>query len=115
LWANYQLATWWRLGAALNILREGLRFKPGSTQLGGLALAGNDPRHQASLRSFVSLSSSINVSSDFRYVGVLPDPRVPQYFEFGTSPGWKVSKYLDVSFPGAISFIRDTRNFRHHP
>jgi iron complex outermembrane receptor protein len=100
LWANYQLAAWWRLGAALNILRESLRFKPGSSQLGGTSLAGDDPSHQASLRSSVSLSSTINLSSDLRYVGVLPNPRVPQYFEFNTSLGWKVAKYLDVSLAG---------------
>jgi iron complex outermembrane recepter protein len=100
LWANYQLAAWWRLAAALTIQREGLRFKPGSAQLGGLALAGDDPSHQASLRSSVSLSDRINVSSDLRYVGVLPDPKVPQYFEFNTSLGWKASKYLEVSLSG---------------
>jgi len=100
LWANYQAAVWWRLSAALNFLREGLRFKPGSSQLGGIALAGDDPGHQASLRSFVRLSSSFNLSSDLRYVGVLPDPRVPQYFELDTSLGWKVSKNLDVSVSG---------------
>jgi iron complex outermembrane recepter protein len=100
LWANYQVAVWWRLAAALNLLREGLRFKPGSSQLGGLAFAGDDPGHQASLRSYVRLSSRLNLSADLRYVGVLPDPRVPQYFELNTSLGWKPSENLDVSFSG---------------
>jgi iron complex outermembrane receptor protein len=100
MWANYQLAPWWRLAAALTVQRVILDFKPGSSQLGGTALAGDDPNHQASLRSFINLSESINLSSDLRYVGLLPNPRVPQYFELNTALGWKVWKYLDVSLSG---------------
>jgi iron complex outermembrane receptor protein len=43
LWGNYGMTAWWRLAAGANWLHKNLQFEPGSSGIGGLALAGDDP------------------------------------------------------------------------
>ena len=99
-WANYQPTDWWRLSAGFNIQHEDLRFKPGSSRLGGLAIAGDDPNHQASLRSSMNLSSDITWDADFRYVGALPHPVIPSYVELNSRLAWEVTPSLELSISG---------------
>ena len=102
-WGNYEVADWWRLSAGFDIQREALRFGQGATlvaKLLGVAQAGDDPHHQGSLRSSMNLTDVLTLDGDLRYVGVLPDPHVPQYFEFNARLGWKVSDRLEISLSG---------------
>ncbi|HVW72467.1 MAG TPA: TonB-dependent receptor, partial [Rhizomicrobium sp.] len=100
VWASYQPLDWWRLNAGFNIQHEDLAFTPGASQLLGLAQAGNDPHHQASLRSSMSLSDDVSFDADFRYVGQLPDPHVPEYVEANARLGWRVSDTLSFGLSG---------------
>jgi iron complex outermembrane receptor protein len=50
-WANYQATDWWVVTVAFTQLYESLHFKVGSSGLLGVAQAGDDPSHQAHLRS----------------------------------------------------------------
>ena len=99
-WGNYRMTDWWQLAAGFNVQHESLRFKSGSSQLGGIQLAGDDPRHQASLRSTVSLADDVTWEADLRYVGKLPSPAVPSYAELNSRLAWKVSPSLDISLSG---------------
>jgi iron complex outermembrane receptor protein len=99
-WGTYQAADWWRLSAGFNIQHESLRFAPGGSGLLGVAQAGDDPHHQASLRSSMNLTNGVTFDADFRYVGVLPNPRVPAYVELNTRLGWAVSKNVEISLSG---------------
>jgi iron complex outermembrane receptor protein len=94
VWASYQLLDWWRLNAGFNIQHEDLSFTAGASKLLGLAQAGNDPHHQASLRSSMTLSDDVNFDADFRYVGALANPHVPEYVEANARLGWRVSDTL---------------------
>lgn len=100
VWGDYQPMDWWRLSAGFNIHHEDLRFKPGSSELGGIAIAGDDPNHQASLRSSMSLSSDISWDADLRYVGALPHPIIPSYLELNSRLAWQVTPELELAISG---------------
>jgi iron complex outermembrane receptor protein len=99
-WADYQLTDWWRLSAGLNLLHEDLRFKPGSSALGGVQTAGNDPPHQGFLRSSMDLLPELSWDADLRVVGQLPNPKIPSYAELNSRLAWQVSKSLEISLVG---------------
>ena len=99
-WGSYQAADWWRLSAGLTLQNRSLRFKPDASGLLGIAQAGDDPHHQASLRSSMNLSDSVTLDADLRYVGELPNPEVPAYVEMNTRLGWAVNDKLELSISG---------------
>ena len=99
-WGTYQAADWWKLSAGFNIQSESFEFKPGASGLLGLSQQGNDPHHQASLRSSMKLSDSVTFDADLRYVGQLPDPHVPAYVELNARLGWMITDRLELSVSG---------------
>ncbi|MGH8231742.1 MAG: TonB-dependent receptor plug domain-containing protein, partial [Steroidobacteraceae bacterium] len=100
LWGNYQLLDWWRLAFGFNQQYENLSFQPGSSQLLGIEQAGDDPGHQASLRSSMTLAPGWTVDADLRYVGSLPEPAVPAYEELNLHVGWQISPQWQASVSG---------------
>lgn len=100
VWGSYQAADWWRLSAGLTVQNRSLRFKPGASGLLGVAQAGDDPHHQASLRSSMNLSDSVMFDADLRYVGELPNPVVPAYVELNTRLGWAINDRLELAISG---------------
>ena len=100
IWGAFQATDWWRLTAGFNLQHEDLRFMAGASGLLGVAQAGNDPHHQASLRSSMKLLDDIIFDADFRDVGQLPNPRVPEYVELNARLGWHVSDTLEISLSG---------------
>ena len=101
VWGDYQLTDWWHLGPAFNIQHEHLRFKPGSSQIGGLSFASDDPNHQASLRSSMNIGPVVTWDAFLRYVGRLHDPAVDEYaVELDMRLGWKVTPNLELSLSG---------------
>ncbi|HEY2033575.1 MAG TPA: TonB-dependent receptor [Rhizomicrobium sp.] len=99
-WATYEAADWWRLSAGANIQNESFEFKPGASGILGLAQQGNDPHHQASLRSSMDLSDSVSFDADFRYVGRLPNPHVPSYVELNARLGWMITDRIELAISG---------------
>ncbi|HEY1725551.1 MAG TPA: TonB-dependent receptor [Steroidobacteraceae bacterium] len=100
LWGNYQLLDWWRLAFGFNQQYENLSFQPGSSQLLGIEQAGDDPGHQASLRSSMTLAPGWLLDADLRYVGSLPQPAVPAYEELNVHLGWQISSHWDAALSG---------------
>jgi iron complex outermembrane receptor protein len=100
VWGAYKLTDWWRLAAGANWLHENLRFKAGSSGLGGIAQAGDDPKYQFSLRSSFDLSRDVTFDTTLRGVGALPNPSVPAYKELDARLGWKVTEHLLLSLNG---------------
>jgi iron complex outermembrane receptor protein len=99
-WGTYEATDWWKLSAGLNIQSESFRFKPGASGLLGLSQQGNDPHHQASLRSSMNLTDTVTFDADFRYVGQLPDPHVPSYVELNARLGWMMTDRIELSISG---------------
>ena len=66
----------------------------------GVAQAGDDPHHKASLRSSINLWEGVSLETDFRYVGTLPDPKLPEYVELNGRLAWKLSDTLSFALSG---------------
>jgi iron complex outermembrane receptor protein len=101
VWGNYQVSAWWRLTAGANWLHKNLHFEPGSSQLGGVALAGDDPTYQLSARSTMDLARNWVLNLDLRRVGALPSPASPAYTELDSRIGWNVSPSVELSLTGS--------------
>ena len=99
-WANWQVYEWWRLSPGISWVRERLEFKPGASQLLGLAQAADDPSSHASLTSSMNFAHRTSFDAVLRYVGALPDPALPGYTELDARFGWRVSDALDLSLSG---------------
>jgi iron complex outermembrane recepter protein len=100
VWGDYRLTSWWRLSAGFNIQHEHLRFKPDSSEIGGLSYAADDPNHQAQLRSSIDFGKAVTWDAFLRYVGKLHDPGVPDYAELNTRLAWAVTPFLEISVSG---------------
>ena len=100
VWGSYQLADWWRLNAGFNLQHEDLKFAAGASGLLGISQAGDDPHHQASLRSSFRLADTVSLDGDFRDVGALPDPKVPEYVELNARLSWRISDMLELALSG---------------
>jgi iron complex outermembrane receptor protein len=99
-WANYQVNDWCVVTLAFNQLYESLHFKAGASKLLGIAQAGDDPSHQAHLRTSMNLTSSLTLDADLRYVSTLPNPEVHAYEELSARLGWRLSKQWDAALSG---------------
>lgn len=97
--ATVKPAPWWRLTAGYSYLHERVTFDPGASGLLGAAQIGDDPQHQASLRSSFDLAA-FTIDGALRYVGGRPDPVVPAYTEADLQIGWRVSPHLLLSASG---------------
>lgn len=100
-WANYRVKDWWRLTAGANWLHKDLRFKLGSPGLGGLQIAGNDPKYQLSLRSAMDLGRRVTLNLAARRVGALPAPQSPAYVELDARIAWSASEKIEISLTGS--------------
>jgi iron complex outermembrane receptor protein len=100
-WGHYAIRAWWRLAAGANWLHEALHFKPGSSGIGGIGIAGDDPSYQLSLRSSMDIGRNWQLEIDLRRVGALPEPVSPPYTEANARIAWAVSPTLELSLLGA--------------
>lgn len=98
-WTTYEPLLWWRLKGGLTVLRERLRLKPGSANV-GIAQEANDPRHQAFLRSEMNLTETVEFDAALRVIGALPNPRVPAYAALDARLGWNISERVQLSLAG---------------
>jgi len=101
LWGNFSAANWWRLSAGANWLHKDLRFKPTSSGLGGLQIAGDDPKYQLSLRSAMDLAPGVMFDLHLRRVGALPAPPSPAYTELNARIAWNVTEAMEISVTGS--------------
>ncbi len=100
VWADHLVNSWWRLSAGANLLRKSFRLKPGSGDVTNQVAKGNDPDFQAQLRSYMSLTDTVDLTIALRAVDDLPNPAVPGYVEADFRIGWKVAPNLDLSLGG---------------
>ncbi len=95
-WGDWSPTRGWRLVAGFVTLHEKYRVRTGHVDVSGATL-GNDPRTTASLRSLWRVSSGVELDAVVRYVGELPNPRVPAYTVLDTRLGWRPSREMELS------------------
>jgi iron complex outermembrane receptor protein len=100
-WANWQLTDWWRLSPGLSWVRERLAFKPGAVELLGVGQQADDPSSHASLTSSMNFPHHLSVDASFRYVGALPAPALPHYYNLDARLGWQMSREVELSIRGS--------------
>ncbi|THI91965.1 MAG: TonB-dependent receptor [Nitrospira sp. CG24A] len=92
---EWRMLSWWRLRPAFSYLHirrsapEGIEFE-----------SGEDPAHQASLRSLMNLTDTIEVDTTFRFVDRLPGIGVSNYQNVDIRLGWRPSSGLEISLVG---------------
>jgi iron complex outermembrane receptor protein len=69
---------------------------------------GFNPRHQAALRTSVSITGGFEADVMLRYVGELPSPPVSDYLQADARLGWHVRPGITVALVG-----RDLFSARH--
>ncbi len=100
-WGNYQMNEWWRMSAGGNWLHENLHFDPGSDNIGGIALAGDDPSYQVALRSTMTFAHNGLLYLDLRHIGALPSPASPSYTELNAHVSWIASRAVTLALTGS--------------
>jgi len=100
-WASWQLTDWWRLSPGVTWVRERLAFKPGANQLLGVGQAADDPSSHATLASSMRLPQHLSFDASFRYVGALPDPALPHYYDLDARLGWQATPAVELSMRGS--------------
>ncbi len=99
-WAEWQVTDIWRVAPGLVVMHEHFRFSPGSSELLGLAQVGDDPSSHATLTSSLDLPGRMSLDGTLRYVGALPDPALPSYFELNARWSWHASDRFELSVSG---------------
>ncbi len=105
-WAAFQAASHWRLSAGAMLLDQDLRLKPESTDVSGIAAAGNDPTHQFNLRSSFELAANHQFDVMARHVGALPNPEVAAYTALDARYAWQPQRGLELSLTAQNLFDR---------
>jgi iron complex outermembrane recepter protein len=101
LWANYQIADWWRWQAGYTYLHMHLRTKLGSSDTISVASAeGSSPQHQFFLRSWLDLPADLEFDTTLRYVDALPNQSVRAYTALDVRLGWRPIKNLELAVIG---------------
>ena len=100
-WGNYQVSEWWRMSAGGNWLHENLHYAPGSSAIGGIPLAGDDPSYQVALRSTMNFARNGLLYLDLRHIGALPSPASPAYTELNAHVGWTFSPAVTLALTGS--------------
>jgi iron complex outermembrane recepter protein len=110
-WGDYRVTPRWRLSGGFLVLHEKKNLQSGRVDLGGLAALGNDPDRTAMLRSLWDITPRHELDLMWRYVGELPNPKVPSYSVLDARLGWRVSKNLDLSLVIQDAFDRKYSEF----
>jgi iron complex outermembrane receptor protein len=98
-WANFQVARWWRLSPGFRSVHKRLEFREGSSELLGVAQAGNDPHSNWQLKSSMDLGK-FTVDAMVRHIGAMPQPAVDAYTELSARLGWRINERIELAIKG---------------
>jgi iron complex outermembrane receptor protein len=97
MWGTWQATPAWRLSAGYTAQRERLQLKPGSNDVGAVAMAGRDPAHAWLVRSSLNLSRNADLDVTVRGVAALANPAVARYTTADIHFGWRATPELELS------------------
>ena len=100
----WQAAARCRLMAGYTLLGTDLDLDPGSTDVGSVAQEGDTPRHEAFVRTALSLPHDVTADLNLRYVAELPNQKVPDYVTGDVHVGWQAAPALELTVVGRNLF-----------
>jgi iron complex outermembrane receptor protein len=95
--ANWQALPEWRLRAQYAYLDLDLETTAASFDVTTPTLAGNSPRHQAAVHSFLDLPRDVAFYAGVRYVDELPNQAVDAYFAVDVNLAWRFRPNAEVA------------------
>jgi iron complex outermembrane receptor protein len=96
-------------------LDTSLHPRPGSTDSGGPAALGNDPRHTVKLRSLWRATPSVDLDVAWRYVSALAFlSTVPSYSTTDVRIAWRLTPAVELSLVGSDLFHAGHVEFDEH-
>ncbi|HEX6636285.1 MAG TPA: TonB-dependent receptor, partial [Steroidobacteraceae bacterium] len=98
-WANVQVAPWWRLSPGFRSVHKDLEFEEGSSQLAGLAQAGNDAHSAWQLKSSMDFGE-FTLDALLRHVGELPEPQSDAYSDLSARFAWRLNDQVEIAIKG---------------
>ena len=103
----------WRVTGGVTAFRKDLRLEPGSTDIVGIRnpQLSNDPDHQWSLRSSVTVRTTHDFDAMVRHVDNLPNIPVPAYTAVDARYAWRVFPGLELSVVGQNLFDKSHPEF----
>ena len=69
-----------------------------------VAESGNDPQNQVYMRSSMDLPQHTELDFTVRYVGALPNQKVPDYFAADVKLAWRPNEHLEFAIVGQNLF-----------
>ena len=64
------------------------------------SVEGNDPHHMFRIHSSMNLPFRLEFDQVLRFVGELPNPKVPSYLELDLRLAWQATESLEVAVVG---------------
>lgn len=100
--AQYQVTRAWRLRAGYDLLLEHLHIRPGAIDIYNTHNETSDPKHQASLQSFLELPANLSFDLTARWIDTLltPGGTVPSYAEMDARLAWHPNDRWEFSLDG---------------
>ena len=95
--ANWQPTPYWKLQFQYAYLEMDLEPKPGALDEGAPEIAGNSPRQQAAVHSFLELPYDFDIYAGIRYTDELQSLGVPDFTSVDVSLGWQATERLRTS------------------
>ncbi len=95
--ANWQPMNHWRLRFQYAYLDLELETVAPSQDVSSPTVAGNSPRHQAAIYSFLDLPHEVSIYGGLRYVDELPNQAVDAYTALDVNFAWRLRPDLEVS------------------
>lgn len=106
--AKWQALPDWRIQLQYAYLDFDLRLKPGSLDENALSVAGNSPKHQAAVHSYLGLPASLELYTGLRYTDELPSFGIPDRLALDLSLGWRPRDDLRIALT-----VRDLNDDDH--
>ncbi|MDP4149721.1 MAG: TonB-dependent receptor [Bacteroidota bacterium] len=95
--ATQPLTGWWTLRGGYSLLKKTLTVKGDSKDLNKGSAESNDPEDQVLVQSTMELPGHVELGTVVRYVGDLPDPKVPSYLGLDVRIAWTLNKVVELS------------------
>jgi iron complex outermembrane receptor protein len=97
---SWQAAETWRLRFNYAYLDLSLRNSPASQDVNSTTIAGNSPRHQFAIFSFLDFLDDFSLYTAVRYVDELPALSVDNYIALDLSLRWQLADHFTLSLTG---------------